>query len=99
MLALLQTPWLTPALVRVTGCAALLAPCAACVATRPARYDLSPESELARALRINPRVELMGQNMLAYKSEHGISNKEDLLAWLRGHPRGTRLPRIIDAYK
>jgi hypothetical protein len=44
-------------------------------------------------------VVLVGEGMLAYKSEHGISNKAELLEWLRRHRSGTPLPRLMDAYK
>eukprot|EP00877_Chromochloris_zofingiensis_P012678 jgi/Chrzof1/7664/Cz02g32050.t1 len=61
-------------------------------------YDVGEGSELRANLVSNPRVDLNHEG-LAYKSEHGIRNKDDLLLYIRRHPEGTRTVDIKDAYK
>ncbi len=62
------------------------------------QYNFSANGELVTNLLSNPRVEVSDAGF-AYKSEHGIRSKDQLLRYLRAHPDGTKALDIKDAYR
>ncbi|GBF97888.1 hypothetical protein Rsub_10243 [Raphidocelis subcapitata] len=61
-------------------------------------YDFSDGGQLRAALLTNTHVAAV-EGGLAYKSEHGIRCKDDLLRHIRNHPSGAPAKRVRDAYK
>jgi hypothetical protein len=62
-------------------------------------YDFSEGGPLRAALLTNTHVAAAGGGAVAYKSEHGIRSREDLVRHIRGQPAGVPAKRVKDAYR
>lgn len=62
-------------------------------------YDFAEGGQLRSALLSNTHVHAVDGGGLAYKSEHGIRSKDDLLRHVRSQPSGVPTKRFKDAYR